>query len=72
MWADHPAKQLESEFESKVETPISAPEEAKVDDALGWSEDGKSRRLQGKYLCSLGEKQVSPAVYQGLVQQRLS
>jgi hypothetical protein len=39
---------------------------------MGRSVDGKSRRLRGKYLCSLGERQVPPGVRQALVQCRIS
>jgi hypothetical protein len=73
MWADHPAKQLD--FEPEVESPKPASEEAPeeaVDTELGRSVDGKSRRLRGKYLCSIGEKQVPPGVRQALLNRKIS
>jgi hypothetical protein len=76
-----PARQLDFEPEAEEmlrdraseEAPISAPEEVPTEDVgLGRSADGKSRRLRGRYLCSLGEKQIPPGVRQVLVQQRIS
>jgi hypothetical protein len=73
MWADHPAKQLD--FEPKVESPKpaseEAPEEAEYTE-LGRSADRKSRWLRGKYLCSIGEKQVPPGVRQALLNRKIS
>jgi hypothetical protein len=59
MWADHPARKLDDEFEFEAQTPAQAPEKAPVDPApdLGRSVDGKSRQLCGQYLCSMGKKQ---------------
>ena len=55
----------------KVHAPEEAREEAQDPD-LGRSEDGKSRRLRGRYLCSLGARQIPPAVRRGLHLQRIS
>jgi hypothetical protein len=73
MWADHPAKQLD--FEPEVESPKPASEEAPeevIDNDLGCSANGKSWRLRGLYLCSIGEKQVPPGVRQALLTRKIS
>jgi hypothetical protein len=76
MWADHPVRRLDDEFESEsTKAPAHASEEAPMhapEEDLGRSVDGKSRRIRGKYLCSLGDKQVPPGVRQGLIQRRIS
>jgi hypothetical protein len=80
MWADHPAKRLDFDQENDSPNTASeearqAPEEAPVADSnpdLGRSADGKSRRIRGRYLCSLGDKQVPPGVRQALLQRRIS
>ena len=47
------------------------PQEEEQDEGLGCSADGKSRRLQAKYFCSMGSKQVPPAVHHGLHLRRI-
>ena len=70
MWADHLVRWLDSEFKSEVEAPCKAPEEAPVVDPFpdqGCSDNGKSQRHCGCYLCSMDKKQIPPRVHQELL-----
>jgi hypothetical protein len=75
MWADHPARNLDSDFEQESGSPKPASEEAPedaTDSKLGRSADGKSRRLRDKYLCSIGDRQIPPGVRQALLNRKIS
>jgi hypothetical protein len=76
MYADHPGRKLD--FEDEVDTPegasppLQATEEALEESPLGRSVDGRSRRIRKRYLCSMGEKQIPPAVRQEMHLWRIS
>jgi hypothetical protein len=76
MYADHPSRKLD--FEDEVDTPegasprLQATEEALEESPLGCSVDGRSRRIRKRYLCSLGERQIPPAVRQEMHLRRIN
>lgn len=77
-FADHPIPtklDFDQEFDEDVPPEDVVPREEEVDppeEALGRSQDGKSRRLRDRYLCSLGSKQMPPSVRRGLHLRRIS
>ena len=75
-FVDHPTPtQLEfgEDFdEDEAPKNVLLPQEKVQGEDLGCSADGKSRRLRAKYFCSMGSKQVPPAVRCGLHLCRIS
>ena len=76
MWDDHPAKQLDVEPVVEPLQPPPSSEEAiartPAEQELGRSVNGKSRRLQGRYLCSQGDTQMPSGVRHALNTQRIA
>ncbi len=69
-FVDHPTPtrlEFGEDFdEDEAPKNVLLPQEEVQDEDLGRSADGKSQHLRAKYFCSMGSKQVPPAIRRGL------